>query len=142
MIGLRQPWQSYNRPWVAHTVRQRRALNVIISLAQYTWSGYIGCNILSSPFERIHDQTMLIMEYYHVPMTEQMIGQRRALHANMALGKRTRSDNVGCKMPSLTLDRIHDSTKSAVASYHSPWKEYKIGRCQVWYYIIALGKNT
>ena len=58
MIELRQPWQSYNRPWAVHTVGRRWALNVIIALGQYTLSYYIGCEMLSSPLERIHDWMM------------------------------------------------------------------------------------
>ena len=144
MIGLRQPWQFYNCPWATHTVGQRRALNVIIALALYTWSGYIGCDILSSPLERIHDQTMSIMAYYHLPMNEHMIGQ----HAIIALVHRTRSDDVGCGnaiialgmhirwddvshgMPSFPLEGIHNRTTLGVAYYHRPLIAHSIERCR------------
>uniref|UniRef100_A0A494G8I4 Uncharacterized protein n=1 Tax=Solanum lycopersicum TaxID=4081 RepID=A0A494G8I4_SOLLC len=121
MIGLRQPWQCYNRPWAPHIVEQRRELNVIIALVLYTWSVYIGCDILSSPLERIHDQTMLIMAYYNLPMTEHMIGQRRALHVNMALGKHTRSNYVGHSIPSFPLGSTRHQTMSDMTCHLCPW---------------------
>ena len=126
MIRLRQPWQSYNRPWAAHTVGQRRALNVIIALALYTWSGYIGCNILSSPLERIYDKTMSIMEHYHLPITEHMIGQRRALHANMALGKHTRSNDVGHSIQSYPLGSTHREMMSDMTCHLFPWTAHMV----------------
>ena len=120
MIGLRQPWQCYNRPWATHTVGQRRELNVIIALALYTWSGYIGCDILSSTLKRIHDQTMSIMAYFHLPMTEHMIGQRSALHANMALEKHTRSNDVGHSTPSFPLGSTRRQTMSDMTCHLCP----------------------
>ena len=126
MIGLRQPWQCYNRPWATHTVGQRRELNVIIALALYTWSGYIGCDILSSTLKRIHDQTMSIMAYYHLPMTEHMIGQRSALHANMALGKHTRSNDVGHSIPSFPLGSTRRQMMSDMTCHLCPWTAHMV----------------
>ena len=79
MIGLRQPWQYYNRPWVVHTVRRRWALNVIIALGQYAWLYYIGCEMLSSPLERIHDLRMSGITCYHHPWTSHTIGRCRGV---------------------------------------------------------------
>uniref|UniRef100_A0A494G8H5 Uncharacterized protein n=1 Tax=Solanum lycopersicum TaxID=4081 RepID=A0A494G8H5_SOLLC len=54
-IGLRRVGKFYNGLWEAHIVSQHRPLNVIIALGRHTRSDYIGCGMLSSPLEIIHD---------------------------------------------------------------------------------------
>ena len=111
MIGLRQPWQYYNRPWAVHTVGRRWALNVIITLGQYAWLYCIGCEMLSSPLERIPYLTMLGVTCYHRPWTSHTIGRCRAWHAHMSLRKQTWLDGIRRGMPLSPLDNIHGGTR-------------------------------
>uniref|UniRef100_A0A494G8H7 Uncharacterized protein n=1 Tax=Solanum lycopersicum TaxID=4081 RepID=A0A494G8H7_SOLLC len=106
-IGLRQPWQCYNRPWTTHTTGRLRALNVIIALGKYTWSEYVGYDMLSSPLESIHNWTMPGIIGYQCPCTSHTIVQFLAWHARMALRQHTWLDDVRSGMTSSSIDSIH-----------------------------------
>ena len=54
------------------------------------------------------------------------LGDVKTLTAQLEKAKDRQAYLEARTNPSLTLDRIHDSTKSGVASYHSPWKEYTV----------------
>uniref|UniRef100_A0A494G8J5 Uncharacterized protein n=1 Tax=Solanum lycopersicum TaxID=4081 RepID=A0A494G8J5_SOLLC len=69
---------------------------------------------------------MSIMAYYHLPMNEHMIGQRRALHANMALGKHTRSNDVWHSIPSFPLGSIRRQTMSDDTCHLCPWTAHMV----------------
>ena len=145
MVGRRQPWQCYNRPWTAHTVGLRRTLNVIIALGLYTWLDYIGCEILPSPLEGIHDWKMSGITCYHRPWTSHTIGGCRAWHASMSLGQHTWLDDVRRGMPFSPLDNIHGGMRlraiissqlgstrgrmmSGVTCHHCPWTTHTVRR--------------
>ena len=111
MIGLRKPWQYYNCPWAVHTVGGRWALNVIITLGKYSWLYCIGCQMLSSPLERIHDLTMSGVTCYYRPWTSHTIGRCRAWHACMSLRQQTWLDGIRHGMPLSPFDNIHGWTR-------------------------------
>ena len=68
-LHYRNMWgvACYNLPWEAHTVGQCRVWQHIFTV------------------ESIHDQWTSGVAYYHSPISEHMIGPRRALHDHMAL---------------------------------------------------------
>uniref|UniRef100_A0A494G8H2 Uncharacterized protein n=1 Tax=Solanum lycopersicum TaxID=4081 RepID=A0A494G8H2_SOLLC len=105
--GLRQPWQCYNRPCQAHTIGQRWALNVIIALGKYTWSDYVGYDMLSSPLEIIHNWMMPGVIGYHRPCTSHTIIRFWAWHGRMALRHHTWLDDIRRGMRSSSFDSIH-----------------------------------
>lgn len=138
-IGLRQPWQWYNRPWAAHWIRGRRALNMIIALGQYTWSDYIGCEMLSSPLERIQDWTMSGVTCSHRPWISHTIGGCRAWQARMSHGQHTWLDDIRHGMPSSPLENIHGGTRSSMLCHHRHWEAHSVGWRRVWHAIFDLG---
>ena len=106
-IGLRQPLSCNNLPWEALIVRRRRKLNVIIALGQYTWSEYVGYDMVSSPLESILNWTVWGVIGYHRPWTSHTIVRFRAWHARMAHRQHTWLDYVRRGMPSTPFDSIH-----------------------------------
>ena len=58
------------------------------------------------------------------------VGKRQAWHAIIALGRETRSNDVGRGMPSSPLGRTHGRTTSGVAFHHRPWMENMAERRQ------------
>ncbi|TMW80901.1 hypothetical protein EJD97_013890 [Solanum chilense] len=70
-----------------------------------------------------------------------MVGQHRTLHAIIALGQNTQSDDVGCGMPLSLLGTIHGWTTSGVACHHNPWKTYTIRLRQAWMPSSPLGSK-
>ena len=71
-----------------------------------------------------------------------MVGLRRAWHDIIALGQHTRSNDVGCGIPSYTLDGKHGRTTSGVTCHHRLWIAYTVERRRVWHAIIAFGHLT
>ena len=69
MIILRRAWKCYNYPCVAHTIKQRRALNAIIDLGKHLLSDYVGYDMLLCPFESINDRTTSDLACYNHPLT-------------------------------------------------------------------------
>ena len=121
---------------------------MIISLGQYTWSDYIGCEMLSSPLERIHDFKVLGVTCYHRPWTSHTIGGCRASVARMSLGQHTWLDDVRHRIPLLPLDNIHGGTRlrailssplgrargrmmSGVTCHNCPWTTHMVGRLRL-----------
>ena len=110
-VRRRQPWQFYNRPWTTHTVVLRRTLTLIIALGQYTSSDYIGCEMLSSPLERIHYLKMSGVTCYGRPWTSHTIRGCWAWHARMSLEQHTWLDDIRRGMPLSPLENIHGGTR-------------------------------
>uniref|UniRef100_A0A494G8I0 Uncharacterized protein n=1 Tax=Solanum lycopersicum TaxID=4081 RepID=A0A494G8I0_SOLLC len=85
---------------------------------------------------------MSIMAHYHLPITEHMIGQRKALHANMALGKHTRSNDVGHSIQSYPLGSTHREMMSDMTCHLFPWTAaHDVGRRKAWHSIITIGQH-
>ena len=67
--------------------------------------------------------------------------QHRACHDITALGKNTRSNDVGRGMRSSPLGSTDDRTTSRVACDHSPWTANTAKQRQGWHAIIAFGQH-
>ena len=67
------------------------------------------------------------------------VRRRRAWHAINALGRETRSNEVGRGMQSSPLDSADGLPSSGVACHHSPWTAHTVGRRRALHAIIALG---
>ena len=89
----------------------------------------------------IHGQMTSGVAYQHLSWKAYLIGCRRAWHAIIALRKHTRSDNVGCGMPSLPFERIHCQTTSRVACNHLTLKAHMVRQRQARLAIISLGQH-
>ena len=121
----------YNRLWTAHTIgnvergmtspsldsthgRQRRACHDdITALGLHTWSNNFGRGMQSSPLGSTDSRTASGVACHHRPWTANMVEQRWAWHAIIALGQHTWSDDVGCGMTSLPLDNTHGRKRRA-----------------------------
>ena len=136
VMGIHLPRESY------------MVMECIIALGQYTWSDYIGCEMLSSPLEKIHDLKMSGVTCYHRPWTSHMIGGCRAWHACMSLGQHTWLDDVKRGIPLSHLDNIHGGTilrailssplgstrgrmMSGVICHHCSWTTHTVGRLRL-----------
>ena len=83
-----------------------------------------------------------------------MVGRHRALHAIIALGMHTNSNDVGCGIPSSPLDYVgigmpacplgsaHIQITSNVACHYRPWTTYTVRQHRAWHVIIALKHIT
>ena len=69
-----------------------------------------------------------------------MIGRCGAWHARMDLVKNTRSDDIGCVMPSSPLDNTYSRMMSSVTCHNRAWAEHTAERCQELHTIIILGQ--
>ena len=112
------------RIWVTHMVRRCLAWHAIY------------------PFDSAHGRTTSSVACYHGLWTEHMIERRQAWHSIIALGKHTRSNDVGHDMLSLHLERKHNRTTSGVACNHLPWTAHTVEWRWVWHAIIAFGLHT
>ena len=110
--------------WAAHTVERRRAWHSIIALGRHTRSNDVRRDMPSPPLDSTHDRTTLGMACHHHLWAAQMVGQRRAWHAIVALGWQTRSNDVRRGMLSSPLGSTHGRHRRA------------------WHAIMALGHHT
>ena len=96
-----------HRLWAAQTVERRRAWHAIIALGQHRRSDGVGCGIPSSPLDSTHSQTTSGVACHHRLWGAHRIERCWALHAIIAFGQHTRSDDVGHGMTSPHLDSTH-----------------------------------
>ena len=96
---------------------------MIIALGQYTWSDYIGCDMLSSPLESIHDRTMLGVTGYHCPW------------------KSLRSYDVGRGMPAWPLGGTHAWITLGMGCHYRLCTTYMVGRDHACNAIIVIWKH-
>ena len=131
------------RLWTAHTVERRRVWHCMPS----------------SPFASIHSRTTLRVACHHrlwAAYTVERrqacramitfgiadkVGRRRAWHAIIALGRETRSNEVGRGMQSSPLGSTDSRTTSGVACHHRPWTANMVERRWAWHAIIAFGQH-
>ena len=64
------------------------------------------------------------------------VGRRRVWHAIRSLGCQTRSNDVGCGMPSPPLGSTHGRTTSGMACHHGPWTAHTVERRRAWAYTV------
>ena len=90
----------HHRLWAAETVERCQEWHVIIALERQTGSNDVRRDMPSPPFDSTHGQATSCVAYHHRLWAAQTVERRRACHAIIAFGKHTRSNNVGCGMPS------------------------------------------
>ena len=121
----------------AHMSRKHRAWRAIIILgldtrsndvergmASSRWIAHmvlddVGLGITSSTLDSTHGRTMLGFACNHHPWTAHIVGLRRARHAIIALGKNTRSVDLG-GMLSSPLDCTYTWTMLGATMVSSP----------------------
>ena len=86
--------------------------------------GNVGRGMTSPPLESIHGR------------------QHRAWHDISAVVQHTRSDDVGCGMPSSPLGSTNGQTASGLACQHRPWTAGTVRRHRAWHDITALLQHT
>ena len=91
---------SHHRRWLAHTVGRRRPWHEITALGQHTLSNDIGRGMPSSPLGITHDRTTSGVTCNHRLWTAHTVRLCGAWHDINAFGQHTRSNDVGCGMPS------------------------------------------
>ena len=72
----------------------------------------------------------------------QKVGRRQALHAIIAFGHHTQSNDVGRGMPSSPLGSTHGQTTSGVACQHCLKAADTVERHGAWHDIIVFGQHT
>ena len=100
----------YHLPWTAHMVEQRRAWHAIIAFGQHRQSNGVGHGMLSSPLDGKHGRTTSSVACHHCHWVAQTVGRRRALHAIIAFGQHTQSNDVERGMTSPPLDNTRSAT--------------------------------
>ena len=70
------------------------------------------------------------------------MGRCKAWHSIINIGQHTRSNNVMCDMPSLTLDSRHCGKTLNMAYHHCLWIGYMVRRRRAWHAIMPLAQHT
>ena len=96
----------------------------------------------SSPLVGKHDQTTSGVACHHRLWAAHTVERRREWHHITAFGPHTRSNDVGCGMPSSPLGSTHGRTTSGVACHHSTWTTNTIEQSRAWHAITAFGQHT
>ena len=119
ILGVR----FYHLPWKEYRIGRCRALHVLIALGHHTQSKDVGRDMPACPLGSTHGWMTLGMGCHHRLWKNYMAARDHPCSAIIAIGKHTRSDDVGRDMPSLTLDIIH------------------CGMTSVWNAIIVVGQH-
>ena len=117
----------------------RRAWHDITALGQHTLSNDVGHGMPSSPLGSTYSGTTSGVACHHRLWEAHTVERRRAWHAIIALGWKTRSNDVRRGMPSSPLGSTNGQTMSGVACHHSPWTANTIKRRCARHAIIAFG---
>ena len=97
----------HHLPWAAHTVERHRAWHDITAFGQHTWSNDVRRDMPSPPLDSTHDRMTLGMACHHHLWAAQTVGRRRAWHSIVALGRQTRSNDVGRGLSSSPFGSTH-----------------------------------
>ena len=122
---------------MANTVERLWAWHASIAFGQHTQSNDVRRSKTLPPLVSTHGQTTSGVACHHRLWAAHTVERSQAWHAIIAFGQNTRSDDVGCGMPSLTLGSTHGRTMSAVACHHRLWAAQTVERCRAWRAIIA-----
>ena len=139
--GTTSGMASHHRLWTPCTYGRRRAWHSIIAFGQHTWSNNFGRGTISPLLGSTHGQ-MSGVACHHRPWIAHTVKRCRAWHAITALGRHTRSNDIGRGMTLPPLDSTHGPMTFGVASHHNPWTTRTARRCQAWHEITALGQHT
>ena len=132
----------HHRPWTANMVERRQAWHAIIAFGQHRRSDGIRRGMPSSPLASTHSQTTSGVSCHHRLGKAHTVGRRWELHAIIAFGQHTQSNDVWRGMPSSPLGATQDRTMSSVACHLHLWAAHTIERRGAWYDITAIGKHT
>ena len=106
-VERRRTWHVIIAFGLADTVGWRRAWHAIIALGRQTRSNDVRHGMSSLPLGRTDGRTASGVACHHRLWGAHKIERRRALHAIIAFGQHTRSDDVGRGMTSPPLDNTH-----------------------------------
>ena len=113
-----------------------------LAFCEHTRLDDVGRGMPLSPLDSKHGRTMSGVACHHCLWEAQPVGRHRALHAIIAFGQNTQSNDVGHGMPSSPLGSTHGQTTSGVACPHLLWGAHRIVRCRALHAIIAFGLHT
>ena len=122
----------HHLPRTANTVERRRAWNAIIAFGQHTRPNDVGHCIISSLLNSTHYRTALGVACPHRLRAAYTVERRQAWLAIIALGWKTRSNDVRRGMPSLPLDSTHSQTTSGMKCNHRVWIIHTVERRREW----------
>ena len=96
----------------------------------------------SPPLDSSHGRTTSGVAIYHRQWAAHTLKRRWAWHDITAFGQHTRSNDVGCDMPSPPLDNTLGKTTSGVACHLHRWAAHTVERHWVCHDITSLGHHT
>ena len=132
----------HHRLWAAQTIKRRRAMHAIIALGRQTRSDDVGRGMPSSPLNSTDGRPSSGVACYHRPSIENAVERRWELHAIIAFGQHTRSNDVGCGMRSPPLDRTQGRMTWGVTCHHHIWTTHTVELPRAWNDITAFGHHT
>ena len=95
----------------------------------------------SSPLDNKHGRTTSGVACNHLLWAAHTVERRQAWHAITAFGQHTRSNDVGCGMPSSPKNSTNGQTTSGVACHHHLWAAHTVELRRAWHAIIAFGQH-
>ena len=95
----------------------------------------------SSPLGSTHCRMTSGVACNHRLRKAQTVERCRAWHDIIALGRKTRLNDVRHDMPSPPLDSTHGQTTSGVPCHHRLWAAHTVKRRRPWHAIIAFGQH-
>ena len=120
----------HHRLWAAQMVERRRAWHAIIAFGQHRRSDGVRRCMPSSPLASTHSQTTSGVSCHHRLGTAHTVGRHWALHAIIAFGQHTQSNDVWHGMSSSPLGGTQDRTMLGVACHHRPKKTHTVGNVE------------
>ena len=131
----------HHRLLAAHTVERRRTWHTVIAVGQHTRSSDVGRGMPSSPLGSTDGRTTSSVACHYRPWVAHTVERRRTWHTVIAVGKHTRSNDVGRGMPSSPLVSINGQTTLGVACHHRLWAAHTVKRRRACRAIIVFGQH-
>ena len=128
--------------WAAHTVELRRSWHAIIAFGKHKRSNHVGRGMPTTPLGSTQGRTTSGVACQHRLWAAHMVERRRAWHDITSFGQRTRSNDVGRDMPSLSLESTRGRTTSGAACHHHLWAAQTVERRRAWNAIMGLVRRT
>ena len=132
----------HHRLWEAHTVERHQAWHAIITFGKHTQLNYVGRGMPSSPLGSTNGRTTSGVACHHHLWVAYTVERRQAWLAIIALGWKTRSNDVRRGMPSLPLDSTHSRMTSGMKCNHRVWITHTVERHREWHDITVFGQHT
>ncbi len=142
MVERRPAWHAIIAFGLAHTVGRRWSWHAIIAFGQHTRPNDVEHGIISPPLNSTHGRTALGVACHHRLRAAYTVERRQAWLAIIALGWKTRSNDVRRGMPSPPLDSTHSRTMSGMKCNHRVWITHTVERRREWHDITVFGQHT